>query len=53
MMACIEPEGLMELESAFMQALGEVETFQVGSAELTLEDESGNVLLRFEREGLV
>jgi heat shock protein HslJ len=47
----MEPEGLMELESTFMQALGEVETFQVEGAELTLEDGSGNVLLRFERAG--
>lgn len=49
LMACMEPEGLMEQETAYMQTLSEVESFQVDGSELTLEDGSGMVLLRYEQ----
>lgn len=49
MMACIEPEGLMALESAFMQALGEAVGFWMEGDVLEMNNESGGVVLIFER----
>ncbi|MDH3944386.1 MAG: META domain-containing protein [Anaerolineae bacterium] len=48
MMACLEPEGLMEQESAYLQALGDAVSFEVEGGTLKLMDGDGTVLLEFE-----
>ena len=50
LMACMEPEGLMEQETAYMRALGEVVIFNLSGEELTMQNESGSVLLVFGKE---
>lgn len=44
-MACPEPEGLMEQETAMSKALGKVTTFEIVGYGLTLKDEAGNTLI--------
>lgn len=48
-MACMEPEGVMEREQEFLDALGKVSTFRLSEDHLYLEsddDASGIVLIR-------
>lgn len=47
-MACGEPEGVMEQETAYLQALQEAATFRVEEERLTLLDAGGVPLLEFE-----
>jgi heat shock protein HslJ len=46
-MQCIEPEGVMETESAFLQNLGRAATYRIEGDKLTLFDAYGGKLLVF------
>jgi heat shock protein HslJ len=48
LMACIKPEGLMEQEAAYMQALGNVGSYMVEGGTLKMLDVNGAVRLVFE-----
>jgi heat shock protein HslJ len=45
-MACIEPEGVMELESAYLEALARVAAYRVEESDLILLDEQGTELVK-------
>jgi len=53
MMACEEPEGVMEQESAYMQALETVTGFQILGDEMVMHDEAGQEVLKFKASDLV
>jgi heat shock protein HslJ len=44
---CVEPAGVMDQETAYLQALGRVERYAISGDELTLRDAAGGVLLVF------
>ncbi len=46
-MACMEPEGVMEQEAAFLAALSEVATYELQRSRLTLYNADGATLLTF------
>jgi heat shock protein HslJ len=46
-MFCMEPEGIMEQEQAFLSALGTVGAYQVEGGQLEMLDADGNVVLTF------
>lgn len=46
-MACLEPEGVMEQETAFLSDLGDVAAYEITASQLTMRDEEGNVMLEF------
>ena len=47
LMACLEPEGVMEQESAYLAALQEAAAYRVTGGRLEIEDGGGKVLLVF------
>jgi heat shock protein HslJ len=47
---CLEPEGVMEQEAAYAEALWQVRAYRVLDNRLELEDEAGEPILVFERE---
>jgi heat shock protein HslJ len=46
LMACLEPEGVMELESAYMAALSEAAGYRVDGADLVVVDAEGGALVK-------
>jgi heat shock protein HslJ len=48
LMACIEPEGIMEQEADFFNAMKNAERFQLQGDLLVLFDSQGNRLVEFE-----
>jgi heat shock protein HslJ len=44
MMACLEPEGLMDQEAAFLAALGETRAYEIQGSTLSLFGEDGGLL---------
>ena len=46
-MACMEPEGVMEQESAYLEALSAAATYELGRDRLTLYDGDGQILAMF------
>ena len=46
-MACMEPEGVMEQESAYLEALSAAATYELGRDRLTLYDGEGQTLVMF------
>ncbi len=53
MMFCDQPEGLMDQESAYLQALDSASSFHIIGDELVLRDESGQEVLKFKASDLV
>ena len=49
-MACLEPEGLMEQEQAFLSALRAVAGYSLSGERLELVDSAGSVLMAFESQ---
>jgi heat shock protein HslJ len=47
-MACLEPEGVMDQEQAFLAALASVASYRLDGVGLELLDGAGNVVLAFE-----
>ena len=47
-MACLQPEGVMDQEQAFLAALASVTSYRLAGAGLELLDGAGNVVLSFE-----
>jgi heat shock protein HslJ len=52
-MMCAEPEGVMEQESGYLNALGKVTSFSISGDQLTLLDESGNSQAQYVSHPLV
>jgi heat shock protein HslJ len=48
-LACTEPDGVMEQESAYLALLARVERYRVDSASLALLDTDGTTLVTFQR----
>ncbi len=46
-MACLEPEGLMEQETGYLKALGQVARFSIEGSNLVMQDADGNPMLLF------
>ena len=46
-MACMEPEGVMEQESAYLAAVSEAATYELGRDRLTLYGAEGQILVMF------
>lgn len=53
MMFCDQPEGVMDQESAYLQALGSATTYQIIGDEMVLRDESGQEVLQYKASDLV
>lgn len=49
-MACMEPEGIMEQESAYLETLRSVAEVRHAGDQLEMMDDSGDVVLRFTRQ---
>jgi heat shock protein HslJ len=49
-MACMEPQGVMEQESAYLETLRSITQVRLAGDQLEMMDESGDVVLRFERQ---
>jgi len=49
-MACSSPEGIMEQETAYIQALGRSATFRLADGRLEMAGESGETILLFDRK---
>jgi heat shock protein HslJ len=49
-MWCMEPEGVMDQEQAFLAALASVVDYRLAGERLVLLDETGGVILTFERQ---
>jgi heat shock protein HslJ len=47
MMACMDPAGLMEQETAYLQVLSSATSFRLGDSQLELLDDAGQVVLVF------
>ncbi|MGD8491109.1 MAG: META domain-containing protein [Anaerolineae bacterium] len=52
-MWCVEPEGVMDQEQAFLAALASVTGYRLAGGRLELLDESGSVILIFEPQPAV
>jgi heat shock protein HslJ len=50
LMACLEPEGVMEQEDAYLAALPEAVSYRVAGDRLEIEDGAGELLLVFTRK---
>jgi heat shock protein HslJ len=50
MMACSEPQGVMEAEAAYLAALSTATTFELDAEELTLRNGEGTVALKYRAE---
>jgi len=50
MMACSEPQGVMETEAAYLAALSTATTFELDAEELTLRNGEGTVALKYRAE---
>lgn len=48
-MYCLEPEGIMDQESAYLSALQQVVGYRVSAEKLNLLDASGGILMEFEK----
>lgn len=46
-MACMDPEGVMDQESAYTQALGQVASFTIADGKLQLQNAAGDVVLEY------
>jgi heat shock protein HslJ len=49
-MWCMEPEGVMDQEQAFLDALASVASYRLAGERLELLDETGETILIFERQ---
>lgn len=49
-MACMEPEGVMEQETTYLETLRSVKEVELTGDQLEMVDDSGDVVLRFERQ---
>ena len=47
-MACMDPEGVMEQDQAFLAALASAASYRLGGAQLELLDAMGSVILAFD-----
>lgn len=53
MMLCSEPEGVMEQETAYLQALDSAATFHILGDQLVMQDANGQEVLKFKASDLV
>jgi heat shock protein HslJ len=53
MMFCDQPEGVMDQEASYLQALGSATSFQIVGDELVMQNESGQEVLRYKASDLV